>query len=225
MARATEGATNMGSTLRKKAIALAAAFALAASLMPASMAFAAGDESSEGGSWFDGVAEFFSPVVTFFTGDNASNDGVETYATEDDLDGVTTAVDPDTTNQWNSHIAPGGTVSTQNIGRIWTDKSVFKSDYTFTGAIGDQTVSKGDSDFLVSLSALSSTSNLTSTVTRTDPLDIVLIIDRSSSMNDGIEQAGSYVGVNEGDVVESHGDTFWGGCLSGDNGRHILCPG
>ena len=210
MARATEGATNMGSTLRKKAIALAAAFALAASLMPASMAFAAGDESSEGGSWFDGVAEFFSPVVTFFTGDNASNDGVETYATEEDLDGVTTAFDPDTTNQWNSHIAPGGTVSTQNIGRIWTDKSVFKSDYTFTGAIGDQTVSKGDSDFLVSLSALSSTSNLTSTVTRTDPLDIVLIIDRSSSMNDGIEQAGSYVGVNEGDVVESHGDTFWG---------------
>ena len=190
-----------------KFVAVLTALAIASASLLAVPAYAA----ESGAENQNPVIEFFGNVIDgaaqlFGLGD----DGVETYATEDDLDGVTTAVDPDTTNQWNNHIAPGGTVSTQNIGRIWTDKSVFKSDYTFTGAIGDQTVNKGDSDFLVSLSALSSTSNLTSTVTRTDPLDIVLSIDRSSSMNDGIEQAGSYVEVNEGDVVESHGDTFWG---------------
>ncbi len=90
-----------------------------------------------------------------------------------------TVVDPDTTNVW-SDIAASST-STQNIGRIWTDKSVFDHDYKFTGAI-DETISKGDSDFLVSLSALSSTSNTTKTVTVGTPVDIVLVLDESGSM-------------------------------------------
>lgn len=92
----------------------------------------------------------------------------------------TTVVDPDTTNVW-SDIAASST-STQNIGRIWTDKSVFDHDYTFSGSIGGQTVSKGDSDFLVSLSALSSTSNLKTMVKTSVPLDIVLVLDTSGSM-------------------------------------------
>lgn len=92
-----------------------------------------------------------------------------------------TAVDPDTTNVW-SDIAASST-STQNIGRIWTDKSVFDSDYTFSGALDGQTISKGeDSDFLVSLSALSSTSNLKTMVKTSVPLDIVLVLDTSGSM-------------------------------------------
>lgn len=115
----------------------------------------------------------------------------------------TTVVDPDTSNQWSS-IATSST-STENIGRIWTDKSVYKADHQLDGALSGTRISKGDSDFLVGLSAMSSTSNVKSTVTRTDPLDIVLIIDRSSSMRDGIEQAGSYTEVSAGDVVESHG--------------------
>lgn len=39
----------MGTTVRKKAAALALAFALAMSLVPASMAFAADENSGEGG--------------------------------------------------------------------------------------------------------------------------------------------------------------------------------
>lgn len=39
----------MGTTMRKKAAALAIAFALAMSLIPASMAFAADENSVEGG--------------------------------------------------------------------------------------------------------------------------------------------------------------------------------
>ena len=93
-------------------------------------------------------------------------------------------VDPDTTNTWNNFTAPGGTVSTQNIGRVWTDKSVFDDTYTFSGELAGQTIETGDSDFLVSLSALSSTSNLKETIRTTTPLDIVLVLDQSGSMAD-----------------------------------------
>ena len=76
----------------------------------------------------------------------------------------TTVVDPDTTNVWTNYTRPGGQPSTQNVGRIWTDKSVFDDTYTFTNddnaGLSGQTIEKGHSDFLVSLSALSSTSNL-----------------------------------------------------------------
>lgn len=98
----------------------------------------------------------------------------------------TTAVDPDTTNVWSDIAASSN--STQNIGRIWTDKSVFDDDYKFSGALAGQTISKGeDSDFLVSLSALSSTSNTTRTVTVGTPVDIVLVLDESGSMEYGFD--------------------------------------
>lgn len=118
-------------------------------------------------------------------------------------------VDPDTTNVW-SDIAASST-STQNIGRIWTDKSVFDEDYNFTGALDGQKVSKGDSDFLVSLSALSSTSNLKTTTTTSQPLDIVLVLDDSGSMAYSIDSDTPnqivYTAVSADQVVESHGHT------------------
>lgn len=105
-----------------------------------------------------------------------------------------TVVDPDTTNVWNQ-IAASST-STQNIGRIWTDKSVFDNDYKFDSdsPLSEQDVKIGDSDFLVSLSALSSTSNLKTTTTSTKPLDIVLVVDTSGSMDndDGHDMGYSY---------------------------------
>lgn len=99
----------------------------------------------------------------------------------------TTVVDPDTTNVWTEYTRPGGQPSTQNVGRIWTDKSVFDNTYTFTNdnseGLDGQTIEKGDSDFLVSLSALSSTSNLKEMVKTSQPLDIVLVLDTSGSMS------------------------------------------
>lgn len=98
-----------------------------------------------------------------------------------------TVVDPDTTNVWTDYTRPGGQPSTQNVGRIWTDKSVFDNTYTFTNdnseGLDGQTIEKGDSDFLVSLSALSSTSNLKEMVKTSQPLDIVLVLDTSGSMS------------------------------------------
>lgn len=99
----------------------------------------------------------------------------------------TTVVDPDTTNVWTNYTRPDGQPSTQNVGRIWTDKSVFDGDYSFTNddnvGLSGEKIEKGDSDFLVSLSALSSTSNLKEMVKTSQPLDIVLVLDTSGSMS------------------------------------------
>ena len=80
-------------------------------------------------------------------------------------------VDPDTSGRWTNWAGgyDGKEVTTQNVGRIWTDKTV-------------KEVKGGESDFLTTLSAISSTSN--STVTVTTPLDIVMVLDASGSMDD-----------------------------------------
>ena len=80
--------------------------------------------------------------------------------------------------------------STENVGRIWTDKTVSDGDIELTGADGPMTIEKDDdSDFLTSLSAISSTSNLT--MTSSTPLDIVLVLDASGSMDDPMGGRGS----------------------------------
>ena len=94
-------------------------------------------------------------------------------------EGAQAAADPITTGTWKDW---GLDDTTQNVGRIWTDKSVSAGDIDLTGAGGTTTIQKGDSDFLTAFSALSSTSNLRDTVTT--PLDIVLILDASGSMDD-----------------------------------------
>ena len=103
-----------------------------------------------------------------------------------------TVVDPDTTNVWTNYTRPGDSPSTQNVGRIWTDKSVFDDTYTFTNdndtGLSGKKIEKGDSDFLVSLSALSSTSNLKEMVQTGKPLDIVLVFDMSGSMDKSFGQ-------------------------------------
>lgn len=91
------------------------------------------------------------------------------------MDGPTvsgTVVDPDTSGRWEIWAAGhnGNKVTTQNAGRIWTDKTVKKA--------GENEAS----DFVTTLSAMSSTSN--STVTVTTPLDIVMVLDASGSMDD-----------------------------------------
>lgn len=109
-------------------------------------------------------------------------------------------VDPDTTNNWEKVISPDGELSTQNVGRIWTDKSVFSEDYSFKAGSplhGQSVIKDKNSDFLVGLSALGSTSNLTYTTTTVTPLDIVLVVDTSGSMdnNDGHDMGYRYTAI------------------------------
>ena len=81
-------------------------------------------------------------------------------------------VDPDTSGRWEIWAAGhgGNKVTTQNVGRIWPDQTV------------KETGENKASDFVTTLSAMSSTSN--STVTVTTPLDIVMVLDASGSMDD-----------------------------------------
>lgn len=96
--------------------------------------------------------------------------------------GATTVADPSSASTWRNW---GLENSTENVGRIWTDKTVSDGDIELTGAGGTMTIEKGDdSDFLTSLSAISSTSNLT--MTSSTPLDIVLVLDASGSMDDSM---------------------------------------
>lgn len=85
---------------------------------------------------------------------------------------ATVKVDPDTRDRWRHWAAGGGNeshISTQSVGRIWTDKTVREAD--------DE-----KSDFLTTLSVMSSTSDTTTTEVK--PLDIVLVLDASGSMDD-----------------------------------------
>ena len=86
-------------------------------------------------------------------------------------------VDPDTSNYWKFWAGgyDGKEVTTQNVGRIWTDKTV------------KETAANEESDFLTTLSAISSTSD---TTVSGKPLDIVMVLDASGSMKydmDGAE--------------------------------------
>ena len=88
------------------------------------------------------------------------------------MDGPTVSgkiVDPDTTGRW-QYWASGGEqdLTTRYVGRIWTDKTV-------------EPAQDEKSDFVTTLSTMSSTSDTTSLVTK--PLDIVMVLDASGSMD------------------------------------------
>lgn len=122
--------------------------------------------------------------------DKADSQGENTQSVRATLGGER-VVDVNTMETW-ENIAKK---STQYTGRIWTDKSVFTEGVTLPGsgeAEGgeDIVVEQGDSDFLVGLSALSSTSNMTTQ--SATPLDIVLVLDTSGSMDDGMDGGAPY---------------------------------
>ena len=88
--------------------------------------------------------------------------------------------DPNTFNAW-YEIQGNNTAAT---GRIWADKTVDADPIQFTaGPLKGKSVEKADgSDFLVALSAMSSTSSTTQT--EPIPLDVVMVLDASGSMSD-----------------------------------------
>lgn len=87
-----------------------------------------------------------------------------------------TVVDYDTSDHWQYWAGgyDGKEVTTQNVGRIWTDKTV------------KETAANEESDFLTTLSAISSTSD---TTVSGKPLDIVMVLDASGSMDDEMSRS------------------------------------
>lgn len=115
----------------------------------------------------------------------------------------TSVVDAETSQGWQTLVKK----TTQNIGRIWTDKSVYNSNVTLPG-IGEGgqeiPITKPEgSDFMVGLSALSSTSN--TSVTTSTPLDIVLVLDVSGSMKNNLGTTYEYTKVYN---IDTSGN-FW----------------
>lgn len=102
--------------------------------------------------------------------------------------------DTQTLNNWqdyygkNSLLPDGKTpgISTWKAGGVWTDKSVFADDYTFTSVdpdVPNVTLTLDDeNDFLVSLSALASNKEVVGQSTA--PTDTMLVLDVSGSMDD-----------------------------------------
>lgn len=89
----------------------------------------------------------------------------------------TAVTDPSTIWDWSGLIKS----DTSSVGRIWTDKTVSDGEISKNGV----TISKENgADFLTALTALSSTSNLSDTATT--PLDIVLVLDASGSMDNAM---------------------------------------
>ena len=116
----------------------------------------------------------------------------------------TSIVDKETSQRWVDIVK----YTTQNIGRIWTDKSVYNSNVTLPG-IGEGgkpiPITKPEtSDFMVGLSALSSTSN--TSVTTSTPLDIVLVLDMSGSMN---QELGTTYVYEETYTISTTGSTTY----------------
>lgn len=120
--------------------------------------------------------------------------GVETLA-----EGGQWASDPDTHDDWYSGengVSSGDNAgdSTRNTGRIWTDKSVYTSDVQLTSQSGETTfeIKNDEGTALVGLSALSSAANISGQTTINQPLDIVLVLDVSGSMDNDLSSGWVY---------------------------------
>ena len=104
-------------------------------------------------------------------------------ATDDPGGGNSSSVSADTSTltTWEA-VFGGDTLSTKDIGRIWTDKTVSEENITLSGDIGSSvTIDKETSaDFLVGLSALGSAADITD-VTKV-PTDTVFVLDLSNNM-------------------------------------------
>ena len=139
--------------------------AAAIAVLTLAIAFPAGALAAEEGSgfWDDPIGS----ISNLFGTSDLGTESVESQA----------VADPSTSDQWENYIFN----STENTGRIWTDKSVTADE---SATLDGQVVTKtAGSDFMVSLSALSSVLDSKSTVAvPTEPLDIVLVLDTSGSM-------------------------------------------
>ncbi len=193
-----------GGRLSDKPLRVVAAciIALTLSLFVVSPTTAFAAEGSETSSQ-NPIESFFSSVASFF----GANDSNQLAAGDE-----STQVDESTIDSWQTFLTDQqGNVSTENIGRIWTDKSVFDGNVTLkntepeTGGQQQITVNLNqgdgsDSSFLVGLSALATASNTTTYTSQ--PLDIVLVLDMSSSMDQSM--GGSrYTEVYEPDLDKS----------------------
>lgn len=144
----------------------------------------------------------------------------QVYAAEKTSDG-------DTTGSYAQNL--GDNSSTRYAGRVWTDKTVYTEDATFTGDVGEVTV-QNDSDFLVAYSALATTQNITGK--SSVPVDVVFVIDHSNSMDnsvgggsgqDRLEATVEAVNTSIKTIMDSHPDSRIA-VVTYDDRANVLLP-
>ena len=114
----------------------------------------------------------------------------------------TRIADPTTFTQWEQGM--GDPTDPRSTGRVWTDKSVATEPVTLeTYDHKEVTVTPQDDSFLVGLSAMSSAQKLVGVSNVTKPLDIVLVLDTSGSMDENMTTY-SPVYANQLDKGESY---------------------
>lgn len=133
--------------------------------------------------------------------------------------------DGNTTGSYTGNL--GDNSSTRYAGRVWTDKTVYTEDATFTGDVGNVTV-QNDSDFLVAYSALATTQNITGK--SSVPVDVVFVIDNSNSMDaelnnqqTRLEATVAAVNTSIAAVMDSHPDSRVAVVVYGSS-AHTLLP-
>jgi len=113
------------------------------------------------------------PVSAYAEGENTAAQGTANSET---------ISDPNTFNAW-EHTQAYNNATT---GRIWADKTVEEEQIDLKGQDPIAVPKNKGADFLVALSALSS--HASTTTTDTKPLDVVLVLDASGSMDEPMEK-------------------------------------
>ena len=145
----------------------------------------------------------------------------QVYAAEKTSDG-------NTTGSYTQNL--GDNSSTRYAGRVWTDKTVYTENATFSGdTTGGSITVNNDSDFLVAYSALATTQNITGK--SSVPVDVVFVIDNSNSMDNSVGGGSNQtrlaatvdaVNTSIATIMESHPDSRVAVVLYGSNARTLM---
>lgn len=149
------------------------------------------------------------PVAAMAVGEGAGTDS--------------TVADTSTLTSWESVFGKNGALSTKDIGRIWTDKTVSTDNVTLSGDIGpDVTIDKEmDADFLVGLSALGSAAKITGETSI--PTDTMIVLDVSPKMQTSVDAMLTAANAALKSLLESNPNNRVG-VVTYDNTAAVILP-
>lgn len=135
-----------------------------------------------------------------------------------------TVADTSTLTSWESVFGKNGALSTKDIGRIWTDKTVSTNDVTLTGDIAPDGVlieKAENADFLVGLSALGSAAKITGETSI--PTDTMIVLDVSPKMQSSVDAMLTAANAALKSLLESNPNNRVG-VVTYDNTAAVILP-
>ena len=135
-----------------------------------------------------------------------------------------TVADTSTLTSWKSVFGTNGALSTKDIGRIWTDKTVSTNDVTLTGDIAPDGVlieKAENADFLVGLSALGSAAKITGETSI--PTDTMIVLDVSPKMQSSVDAMLTAANAALKSLLESNPNNRVG-VVTYDNTAAVILP-